>query len=418
MKGLKETALQAKHTGGHPPLGYDISEEKLYIVNDIDAEAIKIIFDRFDQGYSYRAILEELNARGFKTRNGNSFGINSLYDILRNRKYTGCYIFNLKDGKDALGQRNNHRLKDPEHTVIIPNAFPAIISDDLFDRVQKRMDDRRKEHSQGSQKAKVVYLLSGRLYCNQCGNKMTGTSSSYKTRVSKELRRRHQYECSFAKRTHKCDTKKIAKEKIESIVLSELTEGLFNDINIRKVAKDIFSYQRELLDNNSAETEKQKTNQQIKTLDGAIENLVTAITIGGTQLPSLVERLRVLENQREILQQKIGELSVIPSSQVSEESIIEYLQEHKEKVLEQDPMLRKQVVELFVEKVTISKSTATIGFTVPVVSNGGGGGSRTPVRKKGQLSLSERSSCFEFRSADALRTGFFELSPINFPGVC
>lgn len=32
---------------------------------------------------------------------------------------------------------------------------------------------------------------------------------------------------------------------------------------------------------------------------------------------------------------------------------------------------------------------------------GGGGGSRTPVRKKDQLSLSERSSCFEFRSTDA-----------------
>ncbi len=46
---------------------------------------------------------------------------------------------------------------------------------------------------------------------------------------------------------------------------------------------------------------------------------------------------------------------------------------------------------------------------------GGGGGSRTPVRKKDQLSLSERSSCFEFRSADAQRTGFFELFPISFP---
>ncbi len=30
MKGMKETALQCKHTGGIAPLGYDVKEDRTY----------------------------------------------------------------------------------------------------------------------------------------------------------------------------------------------------------------------------------------------------------------------------------------------------------------------------------------------------------------------------------------------------
>lgn len=34
MKGMKENALQAKHTGGAAPIGYDVASDKKYIIND------------------------------------------------------------------------------------------------------------------------------------------------------------------------------------------------------------------------------------------------------------------------------------------------------------------------------------------------------------------------------------------------
>ena len=34
MKGMKETALQCKHTGGKPPLGYDVAKDKTYVINE------------------------------------------------------------------------------------------------------------------------------------------------------------------------------------------------------------------------------------------------------------------------------------------------------------------------------------------------------------------------------------------------
>ena len=57
MKGMRENALQCKHTGGIPPLGYDLDEEKRLIINPHEAEAVKLIFDLYYQGYGYSYIL-------------------------------------------------------------------------------------------------------------------------------------------------------------------------------------------------------------------------------------------------------------------------------------------------------------------------------------------------------------------------
>lgn len=93
MKGLKENALQCKHTGGQPPLGYYIDEDKRLSVNDREAESVRLIFDRFAQGHSYDEIISELNAKKYYTKNGNTFKRNSLYSILTNEKYSGVYVY-------------------------------------------------------------------------------------------------------------------------------------------------------------------------------------------------------------------------------------------------------------------------------------------------------------------------------------
>ena len=51
MKGMRETALQCKHTGGKPPLGYDVDEDtKKLIINPYEAETVKLIFDMYSKG--------------------------------------------------------------------------------------------------------------------------------------------------------------------------------------------------------------------------------------------------------------------------------------------------------------------------------------------------------------------------------
>ena len=92
MKGMKENALQCKHTGGVPPLGYDLDADKRLIINPREAEAVKLIFDLYHNGYGYSYILDSLFERGFKTKNGKDFQKNSLYGILTNPKYQFCVV--------------------------------------------------------------------------------------------------------------------------------------------------------------------------------------------------------------------------------------------------------------------------------------------------------------------------------------
>ena len=50
MKGLRETAYKCKHTGGIPPLGYDVLPDKSYTINDREAEEVRLIFKMYAAG--------------------------------------------------------------------------------------------------------------------------------------------------------------------------------------------------------------------------------------------------------------------------------------------------------------------------------------------------------------------------------
>jgi len=92
MKGLLENAHKGLFNGGRAPLGFDISEDKRYIVNELETQAIRIIFDMVLQGYTYDQIIYTLHNLGYRTKAGSEFKKNSLHDILTNEKYAGIYV--------------------------------------------------------------------------------------------------------------------------------------------------------------------------------------------------------------------------------------------------------------------------------------------------------------------------------------
>lgn len=79
MKGLKENAIQGKHTGGTPPLGYDVDKDtRLLVINPREAAAVKLIFSLYLNGSTYGEIGDVLNQHGLTTKAGKQFGNNSL----------------------------------------------------------------------------------------------------------------------------------------------------------------------------------------------------------------------------------------------------------------------------------------------------------------------------------------------------
>ena len=68
MKGMKETALQCRHTGGIPPLGYDVNPDKTFSINTFEAKAVQLIFGMYAAGDGYSKIIDELNRLGYRTK--------------------------------------------------------------------------------------------------------------------------------------------------------------------------------------------------------------------------------------------------------------------------------------------------------------------------------------------------------------
>ncbi len=167
MKGMKENAYQCKHTGGLPPLGYDVDPvTKQYVINETEAAPVKMIFSMYLDGYGYNKIIDALNAKGYKTKLGKPFGKNSIHDILRNEKYSGVYVFNKTASKNAFGKRNGHAVKDDEDVIRVPGGMPALISADDYQNVVEKM--KANKRAPAAYKAKESYLLSGLIICGEC----------------------------------------------------------------------------------------------------------------------------------------------------------------------------------------------------------------------------------------------------------
>ena len=84
--------------GGHPPLGYDITDRKL-IVNEAEAKTVQHIFDRYLELKSASALKRELDENDYRSKQwtsssnrtygGKPFRRGALYYILNNRLYIG-----------------------------------------------------------------------------------------------------------------------------------------------------------------------------------------------------------------------------------------------------------------------------------------------------------------------------------------
>lgn len=217
-KGKRESALKALFPGGTPPLGYDVID-KQYVINEYEAEAIRLIFKMYLVDYGYRAIAEELNKRGYKTKAGKSFGKNSLYEIITNPRYAGTYV----QGKVLIlpdGRRNNHgQGKD---MLVLEDAIPAIISKLDFERAKAKVI--RNKHTAARYRANVDYLLSGKVFCS-CGMAYIGNTIT--TRGHKYTYYRCNCQVAKAKGTIDCSNKMIRKDYLESTVIDVLLKKVF-----------------------------------------------------------------------------------------------------------------------------------------------------------------------------------------------
>lgn len=150
-RGRTENALKGKHNGGYFPMGYKGDENQHFAIDPQYAPIVQEIFQRYANGETVIAITNSLNERRLVSATGNPFNKNTLHRILRNRKYTGEFKFG---------------------DIVKPDGMPAIISPELFEKVQIRLQ--RNKTAPATKKAAMDYLLTTKLFCGKCGAYMVG----------------------------------------------------------------------------------------------------------------------------------------------------------------------------------------------------------------------------------------------------
>jgi len=374
MKGLKENARNCKHNGGIPPLGLDVDKSKHYIPsqNKNEIDAVRLIFQMFYDGKGYGQIISECNLRGYTTKSGNPFSKNSLHDILRNEKYIGTYIYNRAISKNIMGKRNNHERKSDADIIKTENAFPAIIKKDLFWGVQNKMDKNKKQTAR--YKSRVVYLLSGLVFCGECEAAMVGNSGSYKTQEGSV--RYSYYECNKRNRQKECDNPRIRKEILEDIVLDKLRDEFFVPKRVTYLVERI----NELNQSHSNEVIKELNHYQGRLIEVKkhTNNIIMAIAEGASfeQFRNTLKELEIKESE---LKSRITEVESLSLRKlITEEMIENYLMLHRKAVEEKNITACKKFIHNYIEKIVVDKEYITIYFYFDSFGyDGGGGGNRT-----------------------------------------
>lgn len=300
MKGMRETALQCKHTGGKPPLGYDVDPvSRKLVVNPQEAEAVKLIFQMYSEGCGYSEILTVLHGKGYQTKNGKEFQKNSLYSILTNPKYQGIYVFNRSSAKSITGTRNTHLLKDSENIITVEGGVPQIVDEETFTQVQRRIDSHK--HTGGRANAKTNYLLSGKVYCMECGRAMVGN-----TRYSGRNKERYvTYRCPSKR--YSCSNKEINQEYLERYIVALLEKLIFNPAAMREIVKKIEEKSSSRAED--AGRERVKLQAAIDKLDESISN-ITNVIMSGVVSAALTNKLAELEQEKAQIEADVGKLEM------------------------------------------------------------------------------------------------------------
>ncbi len=212
-----------------------------------------------------------MNIKGIRTKRGGKISINSVTRMLHNRKYIGEYKY---------------------RDVVQPNGIPAIVPQELFDRVQERMTANKK--APAKHKAEDEYLLTAKLFCGKCQCLMVGESGT--SHIKNKVHR--YYKCVSVKNHKGCDKKTVRKDWLENLVIDQICSIIFDDELIDNLADSVMELQ-------SAENTKLPLlKKQYAETQRGIDNLLNTIQ-QSILTPSTKQRMEELEQQKSELSVQI-----------------------------------------------------------------------------------------------------------------
>jgi len=242
-------------------------EEKRRVVLEREAMVVRRMFEMVAQGKSCFSISRTLNEASIPTKTGKKWESRTVSRIVRNPAYCGITYFGRT--KSVNGKQE----PTPETSwTTLPDATPAIIDKDLFDRAQAALA-RSKELHPG--RAQHDYPLTGVARCGYCGSPLVGSCLSGRYRY---------YHC---RRTHdtgagrsECKARYIRASWLEEVVWENVKHVLSQpELLLAEVRSKVDSENREV-SSGALDKEIVALKRKLKGYAGQERQLLSAFKLG------------------------------------------------------------------------------------------------------------------------------------------
>ena len=166
--GFKRAQENSVLLGQNNLFGYNKVDGRLEIVEP-EAAVVREVFERYAAGdLGLRAIANDLDSRGVRGRQGKPLTYSTLYGMIRNPKYKGCYAGRRYASRDYRDKRS-YRLSADKWLVHEDDRVPTIVPEALWEQANRLLASRGKTMKVHAQASQNRYAYSGKLICARHG---------------------------------------------------------------------------------------------------------------------------------------------------------------------------------------------------------------------------------------------------------
>lgn len=313
---FKSKGESGKPLATHPPYGYikDPEDKTKWIVDEEAAEVVREIFRLSVEGYGISQIANQLTARKVMTPTAHAKGNESSEDdgywwnpetvskILSRMEYIGCTV-NFKTCRKSYKDKRK-LARNPSEWRIFENTHEAIIDRDTFDIVQRIREGRRRLTPMGEPN-----MLSGMLYCEDCGKKL------YQVRTRSRKPEQDYYVCSsYRKKRRGCTAHSIRNIMAEEIVLDAIQKiTSYARTNEKKFVETVTNQSKSELAKTLRESRKEldKTQERLKKIDAIFKKLYEDNASGKISDERFAKMIASYETEQKELESRSEELKAV-----------------------------------------------------------------------------------------------------------
>jgi DNA invertase Pin-like site-specific DNA recombinase len=219
-------------------------------------DAVRLMFNGVADGLSYASVAKDLNRRGYRMPTGGRFHCRTIRRVVTNRAYVGDLVAGVYKGAKFRSLRD-------EGGHVAENAHEPLVSRDLFNRVQRVVQQR---HRVPRATTPGRYLLTGLVFADN-GWRLTGATNKGKRYYAMHPRYADEH-------PEASDLPMFRADIIEQGVLAKLREYLADERNQRTIRAEITRRTRKT-EANVASTERRLDEVRAK-IDRGTENLALA----------------------------------------------------------------------------------------------------------------------------------------------